>query len=88
MSHNSKRVAVFATAACAVLSVLVVGLLGLRAGAVEAQGVMSAPACQCSAVTEVPGLSTRLAHCMCGGMACVVSRHAAAGSENLMQCVK
>lgn len=87
MSRNSKRVTVFATA-CAVASILAVALVSLRPGPVEAQGVMSTPACQCSAVTELPAMSSRLVHCMCGAMACVLSRTDGPQGDSAMQCVK
>jgi hypothetical protein len=69
--------------------VLLLGLLGLRWGQAEAQGVMSAPACQCSAPTSIASMSTQVVHCLCGGMSCVVSEHTGQGkNSNLMQCVK
>jgi hypothetical protein len=55
----------------------------------EAQGVMSAPACQCSAPTAIAGMSTTLVHCLCGGMSCVITEHTGPGkNNNLLQCVK
>lgn len=69
--------------------VLLLGLLGLRWGQAEAQGVMSAPACQCSAPTSIAGMSTNVVHCLCGGMSCALSEHTGQGkNSNLMQCVK
>lgn len=69
--------------------VLLLGLLGLRWGQAEAQGVMFAPACQCSAPTSIPSMSSNVVHCLCGGMSCVVSEHTGQGkNSNLMQCVK
>ena len=69
--------------------VLLLGLLGLRWGQAQAQGVMSAPACQCSAPTSIASMSTQVVHCLCGGMSCVVSEHTGQGkNSNLMQCVK
>ena len=69
--------------------VLLLGLLGLRWGQAQAQGVMSAPACQCSAPTSIASMSTQVVHCLCGGMSCVVSEHSGQGkNSNLMQCVK
>ena len=69
--------------------VLLLGLLGLRWGQAEAQGVMSTPACQCSAPTSIASMSTHVVHCLCGGMSCVVSEHTGQGkNSNLMQCVK
>ncbi len=60
----------------------------------EAQGLMAAPACQCSAPTELAGLQTQVVHCICGGMSCVVSQlvgpapASISPRSNLMQCVK
>lgn len=69
--------------------VLLLGLLGLRWGQAEAQGVMFVPACQCSAPTSIPSMSSNVVHCLCGGMSCVVSEHTGQGkNSNLMQCVK
>lgn len=52
----------------------------------EAQNLMSAPACQCSAATTIPELSAKVVHCLCGGMACVVSEHR--NGTPLLQCVR
>lgn len=55
----------------------------------QTQGVMSAPACQCSAPTVIPGMSTTIVHCLCGGVACVITEHTGPGKNgNLLQCVK
>jgi hypothetical protein len=71
------------------VAVIFFGLLGLRWGQAEAQGVMSAPACQCSAPTSIPSMSSNVVHCLCGGISCVVSEHTGPGKNaNLMQCVK
>lgn len=71
-----------------VLVVLVL-LLGLRWGHSEAQGIMSAPACQCSAPTTIANMSINVVHCVCGGMSCVIGENTGQGkSSNLMQCVK
>lgn len=70
-------------------ALLLLALLSLHWGQAEAQGVMSAPACQCSAPTSIPSMSTSVVHCLCGGMSCVVSEHTGQGrNSNLMQCVK
>ena len=57
----------------------------------EAQGVMSAPGCQCSPATPIAGLSSSIAHCICGAMSCAITEHkpapSAAGTA-LMQCVR
>lgn len=52
-----------------------------------AQGMMAAPACQCSAPTAIPSLATNVVHCLCGAMSCVLSEPAGKGAS-LMQCVK
>lgn len=71
------------------VAVVLLGLLGLRGGQVQAQGVMSAPACQCSVPTAIASLSTNVVHCLCGGISCVISEHTGQGKNaNLMQCVK
>lgn len=55
----------------------------------EAQGVMTAPACQCSAPTSVPGLGTTVAQCLCTGVTCVLAAPTSSnGPATLMQCVK
>lgn len=54
----------------------------------EAQGVMSAPGCQCSQATAIPGLSSSIAHCICGAMSCAVTESKAASGAALMQCVR
>jgi len=87
MPQLSRRGAVLA--AVGLLSILGFAGAGLVTGKAEAQGLMSAPACQCSAATVVPGISTSLVHCLCGGVACVVSQHSGQGTNaNLMQCVR
>lgn len=89
MFEHPRSVAFAATVGLAVAASAALGFLGLRAGAAEAQGIMAAPACQCSTATAVPGLDTSLVHCVCGGMTCVLSQHAAKGAaDNLMQCVR
>lgn len=84
------RSAVLAAAALgSVAAVLAAAMFALRPGSAEAQGVMSVPACQCSAPTVIPGMSSSVVHCICGGMSCVVSEHTGPGKNtNLMQCVK
>jgi hypothetical protein len=54
-----------------------------------AQGVMSAPACQCSAPTLVVTGGASVVHCMCGSMSCVISVPPASSKDfNQLQCVK
>jgi hypothetical protein len=90
---SSKRVAAWAASLGSSVALVWGALALLPNHKAEAQGVMSAPACQCSAATEVPALSTQVVHCICGGLSCVVSQVAASASpiaprSNLMQCVK
>ena len=67
----------------------VVVFFGGHVGRSEAQGIMAAPACQCSATTPIASMSTTVVHCICGGMSCVISEHKEPGKNtNLMQCVK
>jgi hypothetical protein len=82
----SRQLAAFGLSAAVLLGS---GLLMLRGERAQAQGVMSTPACQCSAATAIPSLSTNVVHCLCGAMSCVISEHGGqAKATNLMQCVK
>ena len=79
--------------AAAVLCLVAAALAGavfMQAPPAQAQGIMAAPACQCSTPTVVPGLSMTVVHCVCGGMACVISEHNPPNktSTPLMQCVR
>jgi hypothetical protein len=90
---NAKRVLACAASAGSSAALVWAALAFLPHHKAEAQGVMSAPACQCSAPTELPALATQVVHCICGGLSCVVSQVAASASpiaprSNLMQCVK
>ena len=88
LKHISGITCLAALGLATAAAVLVVfsGGLGARA---EAQGIMSAPACQCSPTTPIASLSTTVVHCICGGMSCVISEHKEQGKNtNLMQCVK
>ncbi len=80
-----------AAVATAALAFAGFGLLPGGAGRAEAQGLGLGPppACQCSATTAIPGLSTSIANCVCGGVACVVSQSTAGGAgTHQLQCVK
>jgi hypothetical protein len=71
------------------IAIILVVLLATPWRHADAQGVMSPPACQCSAPTAIPGISTTIVHCICGGMACVISEHTGSGKNgNRLQCVK
>lgn len=70
-------------------SATVGSVLLLRGDPVRAQGPMSVPACQCSVAVAIPGLANRIAHCMCGVMACAISEPVSAGAGTAsMQCVR
>lgn len=90
MLTPSTRYAHLAAIVLGSVAVILLALLGLHWGQADAQqGVMSAPACQCSAPTSIPSMSTHVVHCLCGGMSCVVSEHGGQGrNANLLQCVK
>ncbi len=75
--------AIFAVAA----SAGVLGLLATHGGKAEAQNLLAAPACQCSAPTLIPLISSSVVHCLCGNMSCVISDHKDIKS-NLMQCAR
>ncbi len=89
MFFRPKRYTILTAIAVAAVAILLIGLLGLRGGQAKAQSVMSAPACQCSAPTSIPSMSSSVVYCLCGGMSCVVSEHTGQGrNSNLMQCVR
>ncbi len=69
--------------------VVAAAALVLRGAPAQAQSVMSAPACQCSAPTPISGMSSRIAHCMCGAMSCAITETTEPpGKGSLMQCVR
>jgi hypothetical protein len=90
--RRSQRVLAWAASAGSSVALLWGVLALLPSHKAEAQGIMAAPACQCSAPTEVAVMSTQVVHCICGGMSCVVSQLGAPNPitqrTNLMQCVK
>ena len=63
-------------------------LLTLQGKPAQAQGPMSAPACQCSAPTPIPGMANRIAHCMCGVLSCAIAEPAEGARGGQMQCVR
>lgn len=63
-------------------------LLTLQGKPAQAQGPMSAPACQCSAPTPIPGMTSRIAHCMCGVLSCAIAEPAEGTRSSQMQCVR
>lgn len=89
MSDQSRSTPVRIATAAAVLAGAAAAMLLLRGSPVQAQGPMSAPACQCSMPTPVPGMASRIAHCLCGPMSCAITEPgdpARGGSQ--MQCVR
>jgi len=93
MSANPKSRRVRIVMALALPVVAVALLLMLRGSPAQAQaqaqGRMSAPACQCSAAVAIAGMGSRIAHCICGVMACAVTEPIdATRGANMMQCVR
>ena len=89
MFRLSSRHTLAAAAVIGLAGLALAASLALRPGDAGAQGLMAAPACQCSAPTAIPGLSTSLVHCLCGGMSCVVAEQGPAGKgAGLLQCVR
>ena len=89
MLKRAFRVMGLAALGLALATAGVVVFFGGHVGRSEAQGIMAAPACQCSATTPIASMSTTVVHCICGSMSCVISEHKEPGKNtNLMQCVK
>ena len=89
MLKRAFRVMGLAALGLATATTGVVVFFGGHVGRSEAQGIMAAPACQCSATTPVASMSTTLVHCICGGMSCVISEYKEpTKNTHLMQCVK
>ena len=85
-SITLRMATVLATAAGVAAAVLL--LRGAPALA-QAQGPMSAPACQCSAPVSITGMTSRVAHCMCGAMSCAITEAGdATRHPPVMQCVR
>lgn len=87
-SFRSASLRLAAVAATVLGAVAVLALL--RGNPVQAQqGPMSAPACQCSVSTPIPGMSSRIANCLCGAIACaVIEPIDSARGASQMQCVR
>ncbi len=91
MSRNLKSMPLRSAALLGLGSLLVAAAVALvlRGAPAQAQSPMSAPACQCSASTPISGLSSRIAHCICGAMSCAVTESTEpAAKSSLMQCVR
>ena len=76
------------TAAIVLAGAVALALLLLRGTPAQAQGPMSAPACQCSAPTPIPGMTSRIAPCMCGVLSCAIAEPAEGARSSQMQCVR
>jgi hypothetical protein len=86
-STTLRMVTVLATVAGVAAVVLL--LRGAPAQAqVQVQGPMSAPACQCSAPVSITGMTSRVAHCLCGPMSCAITETGDARQAPVMQCVR
>ncbi|MEO8541951.1 MAG: hypothetical protein ABI434_00135 [Burkholderiaceae bacterium] len=93
MSINLKPRRLGIAGALAVLAATAAAALLLRGNAAQAQAVlgpMSAPACQCSVAVSIPGMGSRITHCICGVMACAITEpvDATSRASSMMQCVR
>lgn len=86
---KSRRVRITLALALPTLAVALLLMLRGNPAQAQAQGPMSAPACQCSPAVAIPGMGSRIAHCICGVMACALTEpiDATRGSSS-MQCVR
>lgn len=78
------RLAGAAAIALGAVAVLVL----LRGNPAQAQGPMSAPACQCSVPTPIPGMGSRIAHCLCGALSCAIAEPVSNVGVSQMQCAR
>ena len=86
MSENTKSKSLWVVLALGLAAGLVVVTHGFGVKQAEAQALMSAPECQCSRAITIPSLEqTRVAHCLCGGMSCVLSTQAKTSN---MECAR
>ncbi|RJP68871.1 MAG: hypothetical protein C4535_08570 [Comamonadaceae bacterium] len=90
MSQRPLRGLLIAAILCFLLVVVLLAGLPLRPASAQSRNIMAAPACQCSAPTAVVEGGTRLVHCVCGGMSCVISLPPGMGKDGgqQLQCVK
>lgn len=89
MSQRPLRGVLIAAILLFLLVVALLAALPLRPASAQARNIMAAPACQCSAPTPVLEGGTRLVHCVCGGMSCVISVPPSGGKDaSQLQCVK
>ena len=85
------RSALWAAGAVLLLVFLLAAGMAIKASPAQAQHVMAAPGCQCSAPTSVLGTGggPKLVHCVCGGLSCAISMAAGNSSDNhQLQCMK
>ena len=86
---KSRRVRIALALALPALAVTLLLTLHGNPALAQAQGPMSAPACQCSPAVAIPGMGSRIAHCICGVMACAVTEPIdATRGSSMMQCVR
>ncbi|MEO8856902.1 MAG: hypothetical protein ABI343_07905 [Burkholderiaceae bacterium] len=89
MSLRQKHFTLWAAAAFALVVLAGFAMLALRSPPAEAQSMPGVPACQCSAPTSILNMSTTLAHCVCGGVSCIVAEQSSQKTgPSVMQCVK
>lgn len=89
MLERSARNTVLGAALVGAAAVLAAGVFGLPVGKAEAQNIMAAPTCQCSAAIAIDGMTTKVAHCICGVMQCVIGESPAQSKvPGLLQCVR
>ncbi len=89
MVHSFRSASLRVAGVAAVVLGIVAVLALLRGNPVQAQGPMSAPACQCSVPTPIPGMSSRIAHCLCGAISCAIAEPTDnARGASQMQCVR
>lgn len=89
MSTRQKNLTLWAGAACALLALALLAVASLRSAPAAAQSMPGVPACQCSAPVSILNMSTSIAHCVCGGVSCIVAEQSGQKSgPAVMQCVK
>lgn len=89
MSQRPLRGVLIAAILLFLLVVALLAALPLRPASAQSKNIMEAPACQCSAPTSVVSGGTRLVHCVCGGMSCVMSVPPGGSRDTgQLQCVK
>ena len=89
MFKQKRSITIRLATGLAALAVVASVALLMQGAPAQAQGPMSAPPCQCSAPVSITGMTSRVAHCMCGAMSCAITETGdAARHAPLMQCVR